>query len=209
MSEKPKLKIVPREEDPAENPEAGQEIDEDEEMPVELREEPKPEQTRELVRDEFFIAMRKLPSVTAQEHRVISQGPGKKALFFDPPELAEARAKYIAYLSSHKPKRPAEGPVMLKVYWCYAATKKHPVGSWKTTRPDTDNMLKLFKDCMTKVGFWKDDAQVVLEVTGKRYDRLEGIYVHVCEIDEEEESQRIREAKRTEEATGKAGGMIQ
>ena len=51
MREKPKLKIVPREdreEGPAENPEAGQEIDEDEEMLVELREEPKQEQTREL-----------------------------------------------------------------------------------------------------------------------------------------------------------------
>ena len=31
----------------------------------------------------------------------------------------------------------------------------------EVTKPDTDNLQKLLKDCMTKCGFWKDDAQVV------------------------------------------------
>ena len=139
------------------------------------------------VRSEFFLAMRKIPSVTNQEHRVITQGKGKKAIFYDTPELAEARAKYVSLLAPYRPERPAEGPVMLKVYWCYAASKSHPAGSWKVSRPDTDNMLKLFKDCMTRVGFWKDDAQVVLEVTGKRYDQIEGVCVMVHEMGPEED----------------------
>ena len=131
--------------------------------------------------------MKKIPSVTHQEHRVISQGPGKKAIFYDPPELAEARAKYVSLLAPYKPLRPAEGPIVLKVYWCYAATRSHPAGTWKTSKPDTDNLIKLFKDCMTRVGFWKDDAQVVMEATGKRYDQIEGVYVRIYEIDPKED----------------------
>ena len=148
----------------------------------------KAEDEKGMLRTEFFIAMRKIPSVTHQEHRVISQGPGKKAIFYDPPELAEARAKYVSLLAPYKPAAPAKGPIMLKVYWCYAASKAHPVGSWKTSRPDTDNLIKLFKDCMTRVGVWKDDAQVVMEITGKRYDQIEGVYVKIYEIDPEEEA---------------------
>ena len=139
------------------------------------------------LRSEFFLAMKKIPSVTHQEHRVISQGPSKRAIFYDSPELAEARAKYVSLLAPFKPNVPAKGPVLLKIYWCYAASKKHPAGTWKTSKPDTDNLVKLFKDCMTRVGFWKDDAQVVMEVTGKRYDQLEGVYVKVHEIGEDED----------------------
>ena len=38
---------------------------------------------------------------------------------------------------------------------------------WKTTKPDTDNLQKGLKDCMTKCGFWEDDAQVVIEHVSK------------------------------------------
>jgi len=136
---------------------------------------------RELLKLEFFIPLKKIPSVTVQQRRVISQGKGKRALFIDTPEIANARMLYEAHLSQHKPKEPATGPISLKVYWCYQETKKHPAGSWKVSRPDTDNLEKMFKDCMTKVGFWKDDAQVVEETIGKGYEKYEGIYVKIEE----------------------------
>ena len=138
-------------------------------------------ENRELLQCEFFIPLKKIPSVTAQQHRAIGQGKGKKVLFIDTPELANARALYMSHLAAHKPKAPAEGPISLKVYWCYQETKKHPAGTWKVTRPDTDNLQKLFKDCLTKVGFWKDDNQVVEETIGKGYERYEGIYVKIEE----------------------------
>ena len=53
-------------------------------------------------------------------------------------------------------------------------------------------MLKLFKDCMTKVGFWKDDAQVASEIIEKRFCDTPGIFVEIfplsasTEIEEEE-----------------------
>ena len=135
----------------------------------------------ELLQLEFFIPLKKIPSVTAQQHRAIGQGKGKKVLFIDTPEIANARQLYMSHLAIHRPIVPATGPISLKVYWCYQETKKHPAGTWKTSRPDTDNLQKLFKDCMTRVGFWKDDAQVVEETIGKGYERYEGIYVKIEE----------------------------
>lgn len=139
----------------------------------------------QLYQNEFFIAMKKIPTVTNQEHRAAFKGPGKQVVFYDTPQLAAARMLYVSMLAPFRPEKPLTGPISLRVYWCFAATKKHPAGTWKTSKPDTDNMQKLFKDCMTKVGFWKDDAQVVMELVAKRYDQFEGIYVRVQQIPED------------------------
>ena len=53
------------------------------------------------------------------------------------------------------------------------------------TKPDTDNLQKLFKDCMTKLGFWKDDARVASEIAEKFWSEVVGIYVRVEEWDDE------------------------
>ena len=55
-------------------------------------------------------------------------------------------------------------------------------GQWKITPPDTDNLIKLFKDCMTRTGWWLDDAQVCSEITEKFYADRPGIYVRVERI---------------------------
>ena len=52
------------------------------------------------------------------------------------------------------------------------------------TRPDTDNLQKLLKDCMTRCGFWKDDAQVVREIVEKRWsDEPTGIFVEIKSLE--------------------------
>lgn len=124
----------------------------------------------------------KIPSVTNQMHRVAPRGKSQKPIFYDSPELADARQKFVAHLSGQKPDEPMKGPVALRTVWCYPAEGKHYDGEYKTTKPDTDNLVKLFKDCMTKVGFWKDDAQVAYEVIEKRYCDHPGIYVEAWEI---------------------------
>ena len=43
-------------------------------------------------------------------------------------------------------------------------------------------MQKLLKDCMTAVGFWKDDAQVASEICEKFWAEVPGIYVCAEEI---------------------------
>ena len=57
-------------------------------------------------------------------------------------------------------------------------------GQYKTTRPDTDNLQKLLKDCMSDTGFWKDDALVASEIVEKFWAERPGIYIRVEELQE-------------------------
>ena len=53
------------------------------------------------------------------------------------------------------------------------------------TRPDTDNLQKLLKDCMTRTGFWRDDAQVCREDVTKRWSREKpGIRIRVVSLND-------------------------
>ena len=54
-----------------------------------------------------------------------------------------------------------------------------PGGEYRTSKPDTDNLVKMLKDVMTELGFWKDDAQVASEVIEKYWAQIPGIYVKV------------------------------
>ena len=64
--------------------------------------------------------------------------------------------------------------------WLFPKGKRHKHNEWRITKPDTDNLEKLLKDCMTQVGFWKDDAQVVKEVVEKRWsDEPTGISIQI------------------------------
>lgn len=118
--------------------------------------------------------------MTAQEHKV-SVYTGKP-MFYDPPELKRARAKLTAHLAKHVPETKYTGPVQLIVKWCFPITRGHEHGEWKISRPDTDNLQKLLKDCMTKVGYWNDDAQVASEITEKFWAQTPGIYISIMEL---------------------------
>ncbi|MBE5985126.1 MAG: RusA family crossover junction endodeoxyribonuclease [Paenibacillaceae bacterium] len=126
---------------------------------------------------EFFMPMKKVPTVTHQEKQVhVVNG---KPVFYEPEELKAARAKLLAHLGQHVPKERYIGPVRLITKWCFPITGKHQNGEYKTSKPDTDNLVKLLKDVMTELHFWKDDAQVASEITEKFWSDLPGIYVKV------------------------------
>ena len=124
---------------------------------------------------EFFMPMIP-PTVTHQMHRVSSKN--NKPQFYDSAELKDARAKLIAHLGKYVPESKYTDAVRLTVKWLFP-NGSHKDGEWKTTRPDTDNLQKLLKDCMTKVGFWKDDALVCSEIIEKFWAVLPGIYVRI------------------------------
>ena len=130
---------------------------------------------------DFYLDLQP-PTVTAQEHKVrIVRG---KPMFYDTAKLKAARSTFESILREHKPAVPMEGPVALTVDWHFA-TKTHREGAYRVTRPDTDNLQKLLKDCMTRVGFWKDDAQVCREEVTKRWSRKRpGIQIRVVSIDD-------------------------
>lgn len=128
---------------------------------------------------EFFMPMNP-PTVTHQEHKVDTRG--KKPRFYDPPELQQARAKLKAHLARHIPPEALTGPLRLVVRWCFPCGESHGDGEYRITRPDTDNLNKLLKDCMTDLGFWKDDAQVASELIEKFWAEIPGIYVRVEQL---------------------------
>ena len=129
----------------------------------------------------FFIAIDP-PTSTAQMKQVrVVKG---KPIFYDPPAVKEARNVLSAHLAIHKPDKPMPGPISLRVLWLFPKGKSHRNGEWRITKPDTDNLQKLLKDCMTRCGFWVDDAQVVREIAEKRWaDDPSGIYIEVEELE--------------------------
>lgn len=106
-----------------------------------------------------------------------------KPVHYEPEKLKAARSKLMGYLGRHTPATPLQGAIRLGVKWCFPITGKHEDGEWKTTRPDTDNLQKLLKDCMTDLGYWKDDAQVASEIVEKFWASNPGLYVMVQELE--------------------------
>lgn len=128
---------------------------------------------------QFFMAMRP-PETTAQMRKYAVRGG--KVRVYDPPEVAAMKQKLESRLAAHRPEVPLQGPVQLVVKWCFPLGRGRFDGDWKTTRPDTDNLQKALKDVMTKLGFWKDDAQVASEVTEKFWAATPGIFVMAREL---------------------------
>lgn len=127
---------------------------------------------------EFFMAMDP-PTVTAQEHKVsVVNG---KPVFYDPPEVRNTRAKICDHLARHKPEERIESGCRLMVKWCFPRGR-HRNGEYRITKPDTDNLQKLLKDCMTLCGFWKDDALVASEIVEKFWSEIPGIYIRIEEL---------------------------
>ena len=131
------------------------------------------------MRIEFFLPM--LPPTATHQEKAVRVVKGKP-VFYDPPELKAARAKLTAHLAGRRPERPMEGAVRLAAKWCFPRGR-HGGGEYRITRPDTDNLQKLLKDCMTELKFWKDDAQVACEICEKFWAEVPGIYVWAEEIE--------------------------
>lgn len=127
---------------------------------------------------EFFMMMEP-PTCTYQEKKVtVVNG---KPVFYNPPELKAARQKLIAYLGRHIPDQPYQSGVRLITKWCFPRGM-HRNGDYRITKPDTDNLQKMLKDCMTTCGFWRDDALVASEVVEKFWAEVPGIYIRIEEL---------------------------
>lgn len=137
------------------------------------------------MRIQFFLPMTP-PTVTAQQKGVGVKSNGKPYVY-EKPEVAAVRQTFRAALSLHAPKQPLHAPIRLVTKWVWLAIPgRHKNGKFKPTKPDTDNVLKLFKDAMTDAGFWRDDAHVASEVTEKFWGNVPGIFVMVEEIDDDD-----------------------
>lgn len=117
------------------------------------------------------------PRATAQMQKVsVVNG---KPRFYKPPKVQKAKNDLIKHLKTFKPTKPMEGPLELHSTWRFPKGR-HKHNEWKITKPDTDNMEKMLKDCMTDLGFWMDDAQVVKETAEKMWsDEPTGIQIEI------------------------------
>lgn len=136
--------------------------------------------------DHFYLHFRAMPKGTAQQ-----KGYNRKTgRYFKKTKLSNAEQEFKLALLPYKPTKPSDKPIILKVDFFFDTKDKSKWGSpnldiWipKATRPDTDNYLKLFKDCMTEMGFWLDDSQVYDEHVRKFYAKDATIRVYWEEID--------------------------
>ena len=131
------------------------------------------------MKNEFFMAMDP-PTITHQQKAVhVVNG---KPVYYEPAELKAARQKLMAHLISHKPDHRYEHGIRLITKWCFPKGR-HTDGEYRITKPDTDNLQKLLKDCMTDAGFWKDDALVASEIVEKFWAAVPGIYICITELE--------------------------
>ena len=131
------------------------------------------------MRDQFYLHFDTMPSGTAQQKGVrIVHG---KPMFYEKSEVKTARRLFTLELKPHAPKVPSDKPIKLTVWFAFDTKNKKLWGQYKPTRPDTDNSLKLLKDCMSGL-FFKDDSQVVEETVIKTYAEKATIMIRWEEV---------------------------
>lgn len=119
-----------------------------------------------------------IPPETTHQQKKVSVVNGKPH-FYEPKELQAAREKLTAHLAKHVPEEKYMGPVRLMVKWLFPTINGHQNGEYKYTKPDLDNSQKLLQDCMTVLGFWKDDCYVASLVAEKFWADQPGIYIRI------------------------------
>lgn len=130
---------------------------------------------------QFFIPMI-IPTVTDQEHRVGINKNGKPYIYKDA-KLKAARAKIKDSLAAFVPDEMIAGkPVRFMVKWLFPVKGQHTDGEYKISKPDTDNLMKMLKDVMTELHFWKDDALVASEISEKFYADKPGLFIVIQEL---------------------------
>lgn len=130
---------------------------------------------------QFFVPMKKIPTVTHQEKQVsVIEG---KPHFYEPAELRNTRQLYMDVFGRYVPDQKMVGKVRMTIRYCFPLKGKHVNGEYKDTKPDLDNMTKLVQDCLTKLGFWKDDRYVVSLIAEKFWAKLPGIFIRIEEVE--------------------------
>ena len=138
---------------------------------------------------------RELISCTAMSHamalikKVISKSPLKASFVgkYDKGDSVKAKEMFAELFQPYAPSKPLEGALRLTVKWIYPYRKSEPKKNqefpiWCDTRPDGDNLLKMPKDVMGDLGFYKDDGQIASLCFDKMWAKDFGIYIKLKEL---------------------------
>lgn len=129
---------------------------------------------------------RKIPRSTAQTKRFNF----KTGNFFDSEKLRTARNFYTYIFNRERMNRsgefPITGPIMVEIYFYYKTSKKKEIGEPKTTRPDLDNSVKLCIDCLMSANVIKDDGQIYMLHTTKKWWYEEKLVIKITVAEEQD-----------------------
>jgi Holliday junction resolvase RusA-like endonuclease len=96
----------------------------------------------------------------------------------------------MALLLPHRPAEPFTGPLRVEIRWRFPYRKTERGGVIKRgwaiphdTRPDLDNLAKGLLDAMTRLQFWRDDAQIYSLELNKNRGPEPQIKVRLSEYD--------------------------
>ena len=111
---------------------------------------------------------------------------GGMTRMYDPGTAEGWKGQIAAAAMPHKPHTQLQGPLHVNLNFHFARPKSHSnrkglklnAPEWHTSKPDADNLAKAVLDCITQLGFWKDDSQVASLDVRKRYASAEPF----CEI---------------------------
>ena len=141
------------------------------------------------MRDQFYLHFDTMPRGTAQQKKyAVKNG---RTIVYGSDSAKITKRVFLNALKPHAPKERSDKPIRLVVWFAFDTKNKKLWGKnvgdeaefeYKTTRPDTDNIVKLFKDCMTTLGYWNDDSQIVDEHVIKTYAEKATILVRYEEI---------------------------
>lgn len=96
-----------------------------------------------------------------------------KARLFDPGTAEGWKSQIAQAVQNRIPSEPYTEPVMVTMLFKFERPKSHYTSKgaltksasktkmFHTSKPDFDNLEKAVSDCLTELGFWKDDTQVV------------------------------------------------
>jgi Holliday junction resolvase RusA-like endonuclease len=124
------------------------------------------------------------PTATAQHKSVIARDAGfrttrrgkiipkHKLTFFEQGDVEKARSQLMAHFRKHAPCCVLAGPLKFTCVWSFywnkadeAKRKREKLPIWvpKITAPDGDNLAKMVKDVLQKLGYCANDAHISCE----------------------------------------------
>lgn len=129
----------------------------------------------------YFWIIGDPPRATAQQkgERVVNG----TIQHYDKSHIKRAKDFYMWNIKPFAPTIPWNCPIEVEVIF-YFEKKDIKRDERKLTRPDLDNSEKILFDCMTKVGFWRDDSLICRKITEKWYTKegLGRVYIRIKEI---------------------------
>lgn len=131
-------------------------------------------------------------TVTAQQKGV--RVAGGVAYHYTKSKVKDAQMELARQLLPHKPAKPFEGPLAVRMIWKFSRASwdnKAQKTSFRTSRPDLDNLVKGVADVMTDLGFWKDDSVVAEYCITKIWNEEGGLLIDVFALDSIDYEMRV------------------